>query len=198
MQSRRVHTRDSFIEAQLDTVSFSARALLPLIGANLWFTGEAAPEGSRERQRQRALTLLSEWNGEMNEHIPEPLIYSAWVRALQARLIQDDLGPLADEFTHVEPLFIERVFRDVGGAAEWCNVRQSAPRETCADMARLALDDALIAIEERYGPQLEALRWGDVHQATHDHQVLGKVPVLRFFCEHPPIHVRRRQHFATR
>ncbi len=181
MQSRRVHTRDSFIEAQLDTVSFSARALLPLIGADLWFTGEAAPEGSRERQRQRALALLSEWNGEMNEHMPEPLIYAAWTRALQERLIRDDLGPLADEFTHVEPLFIERVFRNVGGAAAWCDVRQSAPKETCADMARLALDDALIAIEERYGQQLEALRWGDVHQATHDHQVLGKVPVLRFF-----------------
>ena len=39
MQSREVHTRDSFIEAQLDTVSFTARSLLPLIGADLWFTG---------------------------------------------------------------------------------------------------------------------------------------------------------------
>ncbi len=181
MQGRQVHTRDSFIEAQLDTVSFSARVLLPLMGADLWFTGESAPDGTRERQRQRALSLLSEWNGEMNEHLPEPLLYAAWVRALQDRLIRDDIGPLADEFTHVEPLFIERVFRNVDGAAEWCNVRQSAPIETCSDMARLALDDALISIEERYGRQLEALRWGDVHQATHDHQVLGSVPLLRHF-----------------
>ncbi|GAA6178912.1 penicillin acylase family protein [Shimia sp. NS0008-38b] len=181
MQNRRVHTRDSFIEAQLDTVSFSARALLPLIGADLWFTGEAAADGTRDRQRQRALSLLAEWNGEMNEHMPEPLIYAAWVRALQDRLIRDELGPLADEFTHVEPLFIERVFRNVEGAGVWCNVRQSAREETCSEMARLALDDALLSIEERYGRQLEALRWGDVHQATHDHQVLGAVPVLRYF-----------------
>ena len=181
MQGRQVHTRDSFVEAQLDTVSFSARALLPLIGADLWFTGEAAPDGTRERQRQRALTLLAEWNGEMNEHMPEPLIYAAWVRALQDRLIRDDLGPLADEFTRVEPLFIERVFRDVDGASHWCDVAQSAPEETCTDMARLALDDALIWIEERYGTQLESLRWGDAHQATHDHQVLGEVPLLKYF-----------------
>lgn len=181
MQDRRVHTRDSFIEAQLDTVSFSARALLPLIGAELWFTGEAAPEGSRARQRQRALALLADWNGEMNEHLPEPLIYAAWLRALQERLIKDELGPLSDAFTHVEPLFIERVFRDVNGAGQWCNVRQSARVETCAEMALLALDDALIAIEERYGRQLESLRWGDVHQATHDHQTLGEVPILRYF-----------------
>ena len=49
MQDREGHTRDSFIEAQLDTVSFTARSLLPLIGADLWFTGEAAPEGTPER-----------------------------------------------------------------------------------------------------------------------------------------------------
>ncbi|MEP1537724.1 MAG: penicillin acylase family protein [Paracoccaceae bacterium] len=181
MQTREVHTRDSFIEAQLDSVSFTARSLLPLIGADLWFTGEAAPDGTRERQRQRALALLAEWNGEMNEHWPEPLLYAAWIRALQDRLIHDDLGPLSDEYTHVEPLFIERVFRDVDGASAWCDVRQSAPTESCSDLSRMALDDALIWIEETWGSQIEALRWGDAHQATHDHQVLGTVPLLRQF-----------------
>ena len=181
MQSREVHTRDSFIEAQLDTVSVTAQSLLSLVAADLWFTGSAAPEGTRMRQRQRALDLLANWNGEMNEHLPEPLIYAAWMRALQDRLIRDEIGPLADEFTHVEPLFIERVYRDVDGAGIWCDVIQSAPVETCTDMARLALDDALVWIEERYGTQIEALRWGDVHQATHDHPTLGEVPVLRYF-----------------
>ena len=181
MQARQVHTRDSFIEAQLDTVSFTARSLLPLIGAELWFTGEAAPEGTALRQRQRALSLLADWSGEMNEHMPEPLIYAAWLRSLQARMIQDELGPLSRDLTHVEPLFIERAFRDIEGAAVWCDVIQSAPQETCADMAQLALDDALVWIEENWGPALESLRWGDAHQATHDHEVLGEVPLLRYF-----------------
>ena len=181
MQAREVHTRDSFIEAQLDTVSFTARSLLTLIGSELWFTGEAAPDGTPDRQRQRALTLLAEWNGEMNEHWPEPLIYAAWLRALQDRLVRDELGPLASTLKHVEPLFVERVFRDVDGAAVWCDIRQSAPIETCPDMARLALDDALVWIAENWGDQLESLRWGDAHQATHDHQVLGEVPLLRHF-----------------
>lgn len=181
MQGRQVHTRDSFIEAQLDTVSYTARSLLPLIGSELWFTGEAAPAGTTEALRQRALTLLAGWSGEMNEHLPEPLIYATWLRMLQDRLVRDELGPLTTEFKHVEPLFIERVFRDIGGASAWCDVFQSAPIETCADMARLALDDALLQISQRYGSALESLRWGDAHQATHDHPVLGKVPVLRYF-----------------
>ncbi|MFY0680039.1 MAG: penicillin acylase family protein [Thalassovita sp.] len=181
MQSRQVHTRDSFIEAQLDTVSPAARTLLPLIGADLWFTGEAAPEGTPTRLRQRALALLANWNGEMNEHLPEPLLYSAWVRALQDRLIRDDLGPLADHFNHVEPLFIERVFRNIDGASSWCDIVQSAPIEDCATMARLSLDDALIWLNEEFGQEIESLRWGLAHEATHDHPTLGEVPLLRSF-----------------
>ncbi|MEM6896656.1 MAG: penicillin acylase family protein [Pseudomonadota bacterium] len=181
MQGRAVHTRESFIEAQLDTVSPTARNLLPLVGADLWFTGEAAPAGTPERKRQEALMLLAEWNGEMNEHLPEPLLYAAWMRALQDRLIRDDLGPLAAAFTHVEPLFIERTFRDVDGAGAWCDVVQSAAVESCSDIARQALDDAVLWIEETYGAaRLSSLRWGDAHEATHDHQVLGSIRGLRW------------------
>ncbi|MBL3550774.1 penicillin acylase family protein [Rhodovulum sulfidophilum] len=180
METRKVHTRESFIEAQLDTVSFTARSLLPLVGKDLWFTGEAAPAGSPERRRQRALELLAGWNGEMNEHLPEPLIYAAWMRFLQRDLIEDDLGPLAREFTHVEPLFIERVFRDIDGASVWCDIRQSAAIETCTEIARKSLDEALLYLSETYGGSLESLRWGQAHQAWHDHPVLGETPLLKW------------------
>ena len=181
MQTRAVHTRESFIEAQLDDVSITARNLLPLVGADLWFTGDPAPDGTPERARQRALSLLADWNGEMNEHMPEPLIYMAWMRSLQERLIRDELGPLAGAFTHLEPVFIERVFRDVDGAGVWCDIVQSAPVETCTEIAEAALDEALIWIDETYGGETESLRWGDAHQAMHDHPVLGEVPFIRWF-----------------
>ena len=181
MTARKVHSRDSFIEAQLDTVSFTARSLLPLIGAELWFSSETAARGTAERQRKKALDMLAGWNGEMNEHLPEPLLYSAWVKALQTRLIQDELGPLETAFRHVEPLFIERVFRNLDGAEIWCDVKQSSRMETCAEMSQLALDDALVWIAENWGRSLEGLRWGDAHQATHDHPALGNNLLLKYF-----------------
>ena len=92
---RQYHTLDSFVEIQTDTVSEAARVLLPLIARDLWYSGEPAASGSAERRRQVALERLADWNGEMSEHRPEPLIYAAWVRALQRRLVQDELGAAA-------------------------------------------------------------------------------------------------------
>lgn len=174
MEARAVHTRDSFIGAQLDTISPAARNLLPLVARDLWFTGQPAAIGTTERLRQRALELLADWNGEMNEHLPEPLIFAAWMRALQHRLIRDDIGPLAEEFWQVEPVFLERVFRNIDGASSWCDVRPSNAIENCTEMAELALDEALQELSESYGSDIESWRWGAAHEAVHVHPVLGQ------------------------
>jgi penicillin amidase len=175
---REVHSRDSFIAAQLDVVSPAARALLPLVGANLWFTGDPAAPGTPERQRQDALTLLAEWDGAMNEHLPEPLIYAAWMGALQDRLVRDELGPLADDLIRLQPHFIDAVFRDRDGAAAWCDVVQSAATEDCATIARQSLDRAILDLTAEYGPDVTSWRWGDAHQAHHVHPGLGALPAL--------------------
>ncbi len=178
---RQYHTLESFVDIQTDAVSEAARVVLPLIGRDLWYSGEpAAADDSRERLRQLALERLAAWNGEMSEHTPEPLIYAAWLRALKRRLTQDELGPLTALLPGSEPLFIERVYRNVDGAAAWCDVKQTTAKETCTDMARLALDDALVELAAAYGPRLESWRWGDAHQALHLHQTLGNVPVLKY------------------
>ena len=181
IKKRDAHTRDSFIEAQLDTVSPTARSLLPLIGSELWFQSAAVSSNTYLRHRQVALELLANWNGDMNEHLPEPLIYSAWIQNLQKRLIEDEVGLLKEEFTQINPLFIERVFRDIGGAGKWCDVVQSTRIESCAEMALLSLDDALEGLVKTYGSDISSLRWGDAHQAAHDHPALGKTPILKWF-----------------
>ncbi len=178
LNARQFHTQSSFIAIQTDIVSVSARLLLPLMGANLWFGDQNATPGSHGARRREALGLLSKWNGEMGQHDPEPLIYAAWVRALQGRLIQDDLGQLSGEITAVSPLFIERVLRDIDGAAAWCDVKPTAEIESCQQIASIALDDAIQWLVAKYGSNINRWRWGDAHLAFHENKVLGQVPIV--------------------
>ncbi|MRX50163.1 penicillin acylase family protein [Paracoccus sp. S-4012] len=178
LDGREIHSRDSFMAAQLDTVSPAARALLPLVGADLWFTGDPAPRGTPERQRQDALALLAAWDGEMSEHLPEPAIYAVWMAELQRRLVRDELGPVAEAIDGLRPAFIDRVFRNLGGAAVWCDVVQSAPVEDCATMARQSLDAAILELTARFGPDVASWRWGDLHEARHLHPALGQAAGL--------------------
>lgn len=178
LNARQYHSLDSFIEIQTDTVSEAARILLPLMARDLWYSGEPVAEDKVARQRQLALGRLADWNGAMSEHDPEPLIYAAWVRALKRRLVVDELGAMSDAVPGPDPVFLERVFRNIDGAGIWCDVKQTSAVETCVEMSRRALDDALLELSESYGPRLESWRWGDAHQAVHRHQTLGDIPVL--------------------
>ncbi len=180
MQNREVHTRESFIEAQLDTVSPTARALLPIIGSELWYSQPMGEIGSIERSRFDAVSMLASWNGDMSEHLPEPLIYSTWMKFLQKKLIEDELGPVSARFNHVNPIFIEKVFRNIDGASSWCDLKHSSYKETCAEIASQSLDEALLWLQEKYGKNLNALRWGEAHEAFHRNETLGDIPILKY------------------
>ena len=180
MQNREVHTRESFIEAQLDIVSPTARALLPIIGSELWYSQPMGEAGSKERLRFDAISMLAAWNGEMGEHLPEPLIYATWMKFLQKNLIDDELGPISSRFNHFNPIFVEKVFRDIDGASKWCDIKHSRHQETCDEISFRSLDEALYWLQEKYGRNLNSLRWGEAHEALHRHETLGSIPILKF------------------
>ncbi len=182
LNQRQYHTLTSFIEIQTDPVSIAARTLLPLMARDIWWTGQPAATDTRERRKQEVLELLANWNGEMGEHDPEPLVYAAWVQALQRRIIVDELGNLSTEFTRINPDFIERAFRNIDGAAAWCDIQQTTLVETCKDMSELALDEALLMLEEDYGLTPTRWRWGAAHQAVHSSAVIGRIPILGWFA----------------
>jgi penicillin amidase len=150
-----------------------ARAVLPLVARDLWWGEPDGATGPAGVQRAEALERLAAWNGEMAPHDPEPLIFAAWMRALTRRLAEDELGELFAEVAGPRPLFVERVFHDIDGASRWCDVVKTPQPESCADMARRALDDALAELRARYGADMAAWRWGEAHRAIHIHTPLG-------------------------
>ncbi|MHA1529356.1 MAG: penicillin acylase family protein [Alphaproteobacteria bacterium] len=176
---RAYHSREGFVALQNDAVSEMARSILPLIARDLWWAREAG--GGEDERRRQALEMLARWNGEMDRHSPEPLIFSEWMRMLTRRLAADELGPLLGEVEGLRPLFVERVFRDIDGAGSWCDVNKTPEREGCPEMAALALDDALASLGRQYGANIEGWRWGAAHVAVHKHTPLGLFGALAPF-----------------
>ncbi len=171
LSGRAYHSRDGFVALQNDSVSEMARAVLPLIAREFWWGSDSEIEV--DRRRQQVIEMLARWNGDMDQHSPEPLIFSEWMRMLTRRLAADELGPLLEDVEGEQPLFVERVFRDVNGAGAWCDVDKTPEKETCPQMAALALDDALASLSREYGSNIQGWRWGAAHVAVHRHMPLG-------------------------
>lgn len=180
MNEREIHTRDSFIEAQLDTISDAARTILPLIAKELWYTNKLQEKSKSHTLASEALNLLANWNGEMNEHMPEPLIYTSWVSNFQKFIIRDELGPLSQKFKEVDPVFLERVLRNIDDASIWCDIIPSSKIETCNEIALQSLIASIEELSKIYGDSLENWQWGEAHIANQKHKIFGSIPVINW------------------
>ena len=153
------------IAAQRDTVSTAARALLPIMAKELWFVGStgALEENRADELRGDILDQLAQWNGDMDRFSPEPLVFWAWARALQKRILQDEFPSATKVWARPNADVLFAVLSDRGGSAIWCDIRPSTRIETCQDQVRAALDDAIGWLVDRYGPDPSAWVWGEAH-----------------------------------
>ena len=160
---------------QRDILSTAARGLLPLML-------RVKPTGERGRQ---AVKMLAEWDFEMRRDRPEPLLYVAWLRRLVVALAEDEIGEalLADYMGLVfrpDPRFVETVLTRHG---HWCDDIGTPMEESCEEQLAVALDRALDEITATLGPDIDAWRWGALHQATFTHRVFTHVPVIAWLAD---------------
>ena len=181
LNKRKFHSVNSFKEIQTDTVSISARILLPLLAKNLWFSDQANREFKLTDIEEKILSELSAWNGNMSQNNSEPLIYVSWLREFQQMLMIDDLGTIYNRLTNIRPLFLERVLRNKNGASAWCDVIQTSQKEACDEIARRSFKIAIKKLVNQYGEVTENWRWGEAHVAIHRSQLLDSWPILSFF-----------------
>ncbi len=181
LNKRQFHTVSSFKELQNDTISVSARILLPLMAKNLWFGQDIEKKLQFSKLEKQALQVLSEWNGDMNQNKSEPLIFVAWLKEFQRMLMIDDLGKLYNDFSTIRPLFLERVLRNKNGASEWCDIVPTLKIETCDQIAKRSFRTTITNLKSQFGSTIDDWRWGTLHLAVHKSKILGSWPILSFF-----------------
>jgi len=160
-------TAGSMTAIQHDTVSPFARAMLRHMLPAIDPDAEADPVVASAARR------LQRWDGDMDRDASEPLIFAAWIRRLQERLFADELGPLADEYRRPRAATLIRV---LATEHPWCDDRDSAPVESCDEIVRAALVDAMGDVVRLFGPG--NWRWGDAHVAKFRHQIWSRIPWL--------------------
>ena len=132
----------------------------------------------------RAHGLLAPFDGNMSAERAAPLIFWAWVRQLTRAVFEDDLGEAL-----FERQLGSRSFRDaLEGVLErddtsWCDDRRTAKRETCAEQVDAAFGRALDELQQRFGSDVDAWRWGDAHVARAEHRPFTRLPSLARWFE---------------
>lgn len=169
LSEKPMHSIASFKTIQTDTVSLMALEFLPLLLAH-------SPD---DEEAQAALSLLKHWDGKMVPGRIEPLLFTSWMRELTRLVYADELGPIFSSTWDLRPQFMSNVLNNRGGQAHWCDDQRTGQKETCSRLIAQALPFALKDLEKRFGPNMEAWRWGDAHIALSDHQPFTNIPVLR-------------------
>jgi penicillin G amidase len=151
---------ESSTRLQADIVSLSAKHLLPLML-------KAEPRDERARV---AVGLLASWDGQMASERPEPLIFVAWLRALNKHLFQSALGLNFERYWGMTPRATEGVLTH---HPHWCG------SVGCAMVLQSSLEDALDELTAEYGPDPTAWHWGAAHPALFAHPIFDRIPLLR-------------------
>ncbi len=158
------HTLDTSARMQADRLSLAAKALQPFIASIL-------PSDERARQAQ---ALIAHWDGEMDEHRVEPLIFTAFMGALHRILLVDKTGlPMEAK----GPFALTTMLSLMRDHPSWCD-EPGKPDPACRRALGRALDEALALLVKRNGADMSQWRWGEEHVSLLQHQVFKQVPLL--------------------
>jgi penicillin amidase len=158
---------------QMDALSPAAAELVPVLLA-------MAPGGGRT---QPLVDRLSAWDFVMDRNAAEPLLYYAWLDAINRRLLQDELDSAFASFEDAKPSIVAHILRD---HPQWCDdVATEELTESCGELLDLALEDALDLVSARFGDDETQWRWGEAHVARLGHMILSRSAILRALFDNP-------------
>ncbi|MDH3473189.1 MAG: penicillin acylase family protein [Rhodospirillales bacterium] len=157
-------TVEMSLALQQDTLSPAARQLLPLL-----LDAPLQPDATRP-----ARDLLANWDHRMTRDRPEPLLFYAWMAALNEAVFADELG---ESFPAFQRANADLLWDVLTSQPEWCDDTTTARIEDCAEQVSTALLTATTELEERFGPEIDDWRWGAAHVARFPHPVLQYLPL---------------------
>ena len=157
------------------------------------YTGLLSEIRPADKQSERALEILKAWDGSMDRDGVAPTIYSAFRLKLNGKVLDQLLGPLAEEALdgsgrgvpgHVRQLEALLVTHAKNGDTSLLP-SNAAWRDLLAEA--LADGVAWLAEDERLGEDIDGWQWGKVHFTRPRHTLSDSFPELAEMLDPPSV-----------
>jgi penicillin amidase len=161
---------EDFISMQHDTVSVSARMMLPLLLKSVGSGGDF----TRDDMERRALEILSKWDYNFDESSAAAVVYYAWYKDFEAALWSTRLTKTEDAWP---PLSVTLQIMQKNPDSTWFDDPKTDAKENLRTVALSSFHQALEEIKAKTGQtNPDHWRWGIYRPTTFGH--LGHLPGL--------------------
>lgn len=152
-------------------------AITPTVAARLIASIDLKSLSNSENQ---AISILRKWKGSSNLKDIAPTIYQKWIYHYLKNTFEDELGETNFNMllgTHIVKQIIEPQSQNEN-SVWWDDVVTKNKKETRAEILNKSFREAITALENQLGNDVNTWTWNRVHTLEHQHP-LGKVAALR-------------------
>nr|WP_315147405.1 penicillin acylase family protein [uncultured Flavobacterium sp.] len=152
-------------------------SITPSIVGNLITVLDSKVLSNNEKQ---AISILKKWNGSSDLKDIAPTIYQKWIYQYLKNTFEDELGETDFKMllsTHIVKQIIEPQSRNEN-SVWWDNVTTKNRKESRAEILNKSFREAITALENQLGKDVNSWTWNRVHTLEHQHP-LGQVAALR-------------------
>ncbi len=174
LEAKEKHSLHSFKKIQTDYVSTLVRQVKPRL---MQVLNQTSFEDSLTN---RAIAILSSWDGYMGEDLAAPLIFEEFYLTFLEKTLADEMGlKLFDKYTQSGSLSkyaFDNIWRTPG--SDWFDdVQTPEVKEDFNTIVTQAFRKTINSIAESQGKNTNEWKWGNVHTLTLQHP-MGEVAAL--------------------
>lgn len=166
-------TQEDVGEMLNDNISLIA----PTVASNLISALDSKSFSTNEKQ---VIAILKKWNGSNDLKDVAPTIYQKWIYQYLKNTFQDELGEASFKMllsTHIVKQIIEPQSKNES-SVWWDDVTTKNKKETRSEILNKSFHQAIAALENQLGKDVNSWTWNRVHTLEHHHP-LGQVAALK-------------------